>query len=121
MNAIAQNEEQTVRPQSTNGERESIAPEVNIFETKDGYVLEAEMAGVNKDGLSISLEGNVLTLVGKRQDVSLPKADLLYRESRPVNFRRVFELDPTIDATKINAKMEQGILTLTLPKAERVK
>jgi len=121
MNAIAQKEDQTVRPQPATFDREYAAPEVNIFETKDGYVLEAEMPGVTKDGLSISLEGNVLTLVGHRQDGAVPNAELLYRESHPVDFRRVFELDPTIETSKINAKMDQGILTLTLPKAERVK
>jgi HSP20 family protein len=121
MNAITHKEEQTVRPQPATVEREYVAPEVNIFETKDGYVLEAEMPGVTKDGLSISLEDNVLTLIGRRQDSAVANAELLYRESRPVDFRRVFELDPTIETPKISAKIEQGILTLTLPKAERVK
>ena len=43
------------------------------------------------------------------------------RESRVADFRRVFELDPAIDTSKINAKMDQGVLTLTLPKSEKVK
>jgi HSP20 family protein len=121
MNAIAHNEDQAVRPQSAGFDREYVAPEVNIFETKDGYVLEAEMPGVTKDGLSIKLEGNVLALTGHRQDGAVASAELVYRESRPVDFRRVFELDPTIETGKISAKMDQGILTLTLPKADRVK
>jgi HSP20 family protein len=45
----------------------------------------------------------------------------LFRESRDVDFRRVFELNPAIDTGKISARMDQGILTLTLPKSERVK
>jgi HSP20 family protein len=120
---IVNNEEQAVRPQPVTPERERdyVSPEVNIFETKDGYALEAEMPGVNKSGLSISLEGNVLTLIGHRNDGVVPNAQPLYRESRPYDFRRVFELDPVIDTSKISAKMDQGILTLTLPKAERVK
>ena len=48
-------------------------------------------------------------------------ADLIYRESKPVGFRRVFELDPAIDTGKISAKIENGLLTLSLPKAEAVK
>ena len=97
-----------------------VAPEVNIFETKDGYVLEAEMPGVNKEGLEITLEGNELTLVGHR--VSEPvNGETLFRESRAVDYRRVFELDPAIDTAKVSAKMDQGVLTLTLPKSERVK
>jgi HSP20 family protein len=46
---------------------------------------------------------------------------LIHRESRPENYRRTFELDPSIDANKISAKIDQGFLTLTLPKAEHVK
>jgi HSP20 family protein len=47
--------------------------------------------------------------------------ELIYRESTPAIYRRKFELDPAIDTTKVTAKMEQGVLLLTLPKAERVK
>ena len=96
------------------------AAEVSIFETNDGYVLEAEMPGVNKNGLEITLEGNELTITGKRQ-VHQAAGELLMRESRVADFRRVFELDPAIDTSKINAKMDQGVLTLTLPKSEKVK
>jgi len=97
-----------------------VAPEVNIFETKDGYVLEAEMPGVSKRGLEISLEGNEITITGHRH-VEEPGGEVLFRESRMADFRRVFELDPAIDTSKIAAKMDQGVLTLTLPKSERVK
>jgi HSP20 family protein len=118
MKVTAENEN-SVRPQTAETEREYTTPGVNIFETKDGYVLEAEMPGVNKEGLNISLEENVLTIVGHRQ--AAPEAGLLYRESRPADFRRVFELAPSIEASGITAKIEQGILVLTLPKAEKVK
>src|SRR5438309_1044369 len=94
---------------------EYAAPEVNIFENKDGYVLEAEMPGVNKEGLEIMLEGNELTIVGQRHAEAAP-GEALFRESPARDYRRVFELDPAIDTTKVSAKMEQGILTLTLPK-----
>lgn len=97
-----------------------VAPEVDIFETRDGYVLEAEMPGVNKKGLEITLEGNEITITGRRQ-VSDPGGEVLMRESRPADYRRVFELDPAIDTSKINARMDQGILILTLPKSEKVK
>jgi HSP20 family protein len=99
---------------------EYLAPEVNIVETKDGYVLEAEMPGVNKEGLQITLEGNEMTIVGHRHAETLP-GEALFRESRAADYRRVFELDPAIDTAKISAKMEQGVLTLTLPKSEKVK
>lgn len=99
---------------------ETVAPEVNVFENKDGYVLEAEMPGVSKEGLEISLDGNELTIVGRRKTEQL-SGQPLFRESREADFRRVFELDPAIDTSKISARMEQGVLTLTLPKSEKVK
>ncbi|HTY89164.1 MAG TPA: Hsp20/alpha crystallin family protein [Candidatus Acidoferrum sp.] len=100
--------------------QEFVAPVVNIFETDDGYALEAEMPGVNKDGLEITLEGNEITIVGRRAPVRV-SGTLLFRDRSTADFRRVFELDPAIDTSKISAKMEQGVLTLGLPKSERVK
>ena len=78
------------------------------------------MPGVSKEGLEITLEGNVLTIVGHRSDPT-PGGEAVYRESRALDYRRVFELDPAIDGDKITASVDQGVLTLTLPKAERVK
>src|SRR5437016_10878795 len=102
-NAVASPKENPTRRDGNASERNYLSPEVNIFETKDGFVLEAEMPGVNKDGLEIILEGNTLTLVGRRnEDFS---AEFVYRESQPAHFRRVFELDPAIDSGKIAAKM----------------
>jgi len=97
-----------------------IAPSASVVEATDGYTLEVEMSGVNKEGLEISVENNELTIVGRR---SLPAVEgtLIHRESRPENYRRTFELDPSIDANKISAKIDQGVVTLTLPKAEHVK
>ena len=97
-----------------------LSPEVNIFETTDGYVLEAEMPGVRKDGLEITLEGTEITIIGHRQVEPMP-GEALFQESRNAGFRRVFELDPVIDTGKVSARMEQGVLKLTLPKSERVK
>ena len=97
-----------------------ITPPASVTEIADGYMLEIEMAGVKKDGLEISVENNELTIIGRR---SLPAVEgtLIHRESRPENFRRAFEIDPSIDADKISAKIDQGLVTLTLPKAEHVK
>jgi HSP20 family protein len=107
----------------SNGERSSeqfIAPAATVLENADGYTLEVEMPGVSKENLEMWVENNELTILGRR---SMPAVEgtLLHRESRPENFRRSFELDPSIDAGKISAKIEQGVVTLTLPKAEQVK
>jgi len=99
---------------------EFIAPEVNIFEKVEGYVLEAEMPGVTKDGLEITLEGEEITITGHRSVVTTT-GEALLRERNPAGFRRTFELDPAIDTSRIAAKMNQGVLTLTLPKSARAK
>jgi HSP20 family protein len=100
--------------------QEYVVPAVNILEEKDGYRLEAEMPGVSKDGLELLLEGNELTIVGHRQRAAVG-GHLIFRESHTADYSRVFELDPAIDSSRIAAKMNQGVLTLTLPKSEKVK
>ena len=97
-----------------------VTPDVNIYEAKDGYVLEAEMPGVNKDGLEITLEGHQLTLTGRRTS-EVVSGETLFRERHGADYRRVFDLDPTIDTTRIAARMNQGVLFLSLPKSEAVK
>jgi HSP20 family protein len=97
-----------------------LTPLANITETKDGYVLQAEMPGVSRDGLEVTVENGDLTIVGRRKGYESPGV-LLYGESRNADFRRTFEIDPSINSAGITAKLEQGILTLHLPKAEAVK
>jgi HSP20 family protein len=118
MKTIVQNETRPAPDRKV--QHELVSPVVNIFETGDGYVLEAEMPGVAREGLEVTLEGTEITISGHRQVDPLSGAPL-FRESKEVDYRRIFELDPAIDSGKISAKMDQGILTLTLPKSERVK
>ena len=101
-------------------EKRYVAPEVDIEENKDEYVLRADMPGVNKSGLEVLLENNELTLIGHRQPVKSDEGTL-YRESNSCDYRRTFMLDPMIEAARISAQIEQGVLTVRLPKAEQVK
>ena len=97
-----------------------VTPSASVLEKGDGYLLQVEMPGVNKEGLEISIENNELTIIGRR---SLPAVEgtLIHHESRRENYRRTFELDPSINSDKISAKVDQGVVTLTLPKAEHVR
>lgn len=95
---------------------EYVMPPVNIYETTQAYILEAEMPGVDKTGLEVTLEGNEITLLGRRR-VEKVSGEQLLRERNEADYRRVFELDPTLDTSKISARIEQGLLTLTLPKS----
>lgn len=116
MNTLVRDNRDTERTQN----EQFIAPPASVIEAGEGYRLEVEMPGVNREGLEISIDNTELTILGRR---SLPTVEgtLIHRESRPENFRRTFEIDPSIDANKISAKIEQGLVTLTLPKAEHVK
>src|SRR5438874_7084236 len=113
-----------VRENRTDGERRAaeqfIAPSATVLENADGYTVEVEMPGVSKENLEMWVENNELTILGQRAMPAI-EGTLIHRESRSENFRRSFELDPSIDAGKISAKIEQGVVTLTLPKAEQVK
>jgi HSP20 family protein len=78
------------------------------------------MPGVNKEGLQILVEGNQLTIIGRRQSEETP-GEVVHRESSNADYRRVFELTSDIDMSKIRGEMRQGILKLHLSKAEQVK
>jgi len=116
--AIEKSTTRAVSPAKT--ETRWLLPVVNVYENRDAYLVEAEMPGVSRDGLEVTLEGNNLILIGRR-DLKPLSGQALYVESKPEGFRRVFELDPVVDTTKIAAHLDQGLLTVTLPKAERVK
>jgi HSP20 family protein len=116
MNTLTRENRESNRSQA----EQFITPPASVTEIGDGYMLEIEMPGVKKDGLDISIENNELTVIGRRSLPAVEGASIHY-ESRPENFRRTFELDPSIDAGRISAKIEQGLVRLTLPKAEHVK
>lgn len=98
----------------------AVSPRVDITETRDRYILKADMPGVEKSGLDIQLENNELTLIGRRT-TPVVQGEVLYGETHSLEFRRTFTLDPSIDAAKISARLDQGTLTLDLPKAEAVR
>jgi HSP20 family protein len=116
MNTLTRESRDTDRMQT----EQFITPPASVTDTAEGYKLEIEMPGVRKDGLDISIENHELTIIGRRS-VPAVEGTAIHRESRTENFRRAFELDPSIDANKISAKIDQGLMTLTLPKAEHVK
>jgi len=120
MNTLTKTPEAATAQNGSARRPQYVAPPANIVENKDGFLLQAEMPGVSKSGLEITVENNELVILGRRSDPEF-KGELVYRESRPLDYRRVFELDPSIDTSKISARMDQGVLTLLLPKAESVK
>jgi len=93
-----------------------LVPKVSIYEDSEGFSLVAEMPGVCKDGVSVTAENGELTLSGKRAS-GKDLGRRVYGELPWADYHRVLELDPSIDVDKISAKMEQGVLSVKLPKS----
>ena len=111
---------QSPAPATTAPERIRYAtPAVAIYEDADGYTIEAELPGVAKDGVHITVENGELTFTGSKH--ARPAGTCLYGEIARSDYRRTFDLDPAVDSANITAKMDQGLLSLHLPKAQDKK
>jgi len=96
-------------------------PKVEIFETSEGLTLVAEMPGVPKENINVSVDDGVLTLRGENR-LGLPDgARAVYREFDEGVFYRAFTLPENLDTENIVASYEDGVLSLAIPKAERAK
>jgi HSP20 family protein len=93
-----------------------VAPPADVESTDVGYVIRAEMPGVEMDCLEITVDRGELIILGRRKPIEVT-GELIYREIRRHDFRCVYELAPSIDSTNITANIEQWILTVTLPKS----
>lgn len=102
--------------------RSEWTPSVDISETKDEIVVKTEVPGMNKDDIKITLQDNVLTLRGERKQEKEEKETNFHRMERCYgSFTRSFNLPTVVQADKIKATYKDGILNVTLPKAEEVK
>ena len=97
-------------------------PTTDIFETEGALMVVMEMPGVVKEHADIIVEDNVLSVTGRIDFSKYETLQPVYTEYNIGHFRRSFSLAPSsIDEHKITAEMDDGVLTLKLPKAERVK
>lgn len=96
---------------------------VDVREDNDHLYVEAELPGFKKDDVDITLENQTLTISAERKEEQKEpkKGDLLLNERRYTRFLRSFTLPPTIDEQTVNAKLQDGILTVTLNKREETK
>ena len=78
------------------------------------------MPGVTREGLVLTVENDTLTIVGKR-GVAHQSGRPLHRESQGIDYRRMFELGREIDRDRVEARFDQGVLRVSLAKAEAVK
>lgn len=96
--------------------------EVNLVQTDDDLVVKASIPGVKPEDINISISGDTLTLRGEiKEDEEYKNANYHIKEMRQGSFSRTMTLPVKVDADKAKAEFENGVLRLTMPKAEEVK
>jgi HSP20 family protein len=100
----------------------SWVPPVDIQETGEAYRLQAELPGLTRDDINITLENNVLRLTGERKFERDAKKENFQRIERTYGaFSRAFALPQQVNSEGVQASFENGVLTITVPKAEQAK
>lgn len=100
----------------------SFAPAMDIAEQENEYVLVLETPGVKKEDVKLNVEDNVLTIIGERKNLQLPeKVSWIRNEISTGAFTRTVKLSQNINAEKISAELNDGILKIVLPKKEAAK
>jgi HSP20 family protein len=94
-------------------------PSVDIYEIENEIIVLADMPGVKAKDLSIDLKENILTLDGDIEEKESSGEEFLAREYQTGRYYRQFSISEQIDQSKINAELKDGVLQLTLPKAEK--
>jgi HSP20 family protein len=98
------------------------SPAVDIYDKGNEVVIHAEIPGMKKDDIDVRVENNVLTIRGKKERQEEVKEEGYFRTERSYGmFSRSFSLPSTVDVTKIGAEYKDGVLTLSVPKAEEAK
>lgn len=98
-----------------------VAPAVDIFENAKSIMLLADMPGVAPDRLEIDLNEGVLTITGRVESRQGAQEEVVLREYRPATFQRKFTLSQSVDQSKIEARLEDGVLHLELPKVAKAE
>jgi HSP20 family molecular chaperone IbpA len=119
-NELTVKQESEVREEETRPGR-TYVPNVEIRETEEALWLWADMPGVAQNSVEVRLENGVLSIDGEVQMDDYSNLAPAYTEYNVGNFRRTFRLSTVIDAERIEAKMNGGVLELQLPKAEEAR
>lgn len=98
------------------------APTVDVSETKDNVVVKAEIPGMEAKDMDVSFSGDVLTIKGEKKTEEEKKDEhYFYRERYSGSFQRSFRLPVAVKSEKADAAFKEGVLTITIPKAEEAK
>ena len=97
------------------------SPSLDVVENGDEYLVNVDLPGVSKKDLDISVADNVLTIKGEKHESSESKGKVYRKETWAGSFQRTISLPQGVDPAKIDARMKDGVLTVTLPKREEAK
>ena len=98
------------------------APPIHVFEKEDKFVVKVELPGVNQEDINVSVIGDTLAVEGEKQAESeVKKKSYSYSETSYGSFSRTMSIPSTVDANKIAASYDKGILEIDLPKAVQIK
>ena len=98
-----------------------VAPFVDVYETDDDFHLVANMPGVTRDDVKLKLEEGSLSILGKVNYKDVKNRKYILNENEIGNYYRKFRISNSVDETKIEARFENGQLTVRLPKHDRIK
>ena len=97
-------------------------PVTDVSETPEHLILRLEVPGLSRDQITISVENNVLTVRGEKQEETKRENENFYRTERSYGtFERSFSLPPHVDTDNVQATMESGVLTIKLPRREEAR
>lgn len=98
------------------------SPAVDVLDRKNEIVVRAELPGLSKDELDVTIENNVLLISGeKKQELEKNEHDVIRSERYYGSFRRAFTLPTSVDPEKVEAKFDKGVLELKIAKKEEAK
>lgn len=99
----------------------TITPRASVYETDDEVVLELEMPGVTRENINVNVDNDELSVSGRRVAPVDEGYEMIYQERLPLSYKRSFVLSDRIDASKIKATADCGVLQVILPKAAQAK
>ncbi len=118
--ATQNNETQIVKREVTRHPEAFVTPLTDIYEEENGLHVVVDLPGVEKSGLKLAVENDILTIEG-HVNASNSDTNYLIREFEPTNYFRQFELSESVNREKINAELKNGVLSIFLPRAEALK
>ena len=97
-------------------QQRAVLPAVDVFEDESGITVLADMPGVSKNELDLKVEGDTLSIEGGVHTLAPEGLEALYAEVRVPRYRRTFTLSRELDTARIEANLQDGVLTLRMPK-----